>query len=75
MMFYYMPDSETWARSRWQLKRCWMPRRCVKSGQNIWLKLAYRGSAVWTGPGDPVVEHAWLACDEYIMLKIKGQIN
>ena len=58
----------------WQLKYSFWPRRCYYTGKWLWLKLAYRGTGMITGPGDPVIENRWCHRDEYLFLKIKGTI-
>ena len=58
----------------WQLKFSFYPRRCFISSRRLWFKQAYRGIAVWTGPGDPVFEHRWLSKEEFLMNKIRGTI-
>lgn len=74
-------DSLMWSDSDFK-RRCigWkkefviFPRRCFYTGKYLWLKRAYLGTAMVTGPGDPVFEYRW--CDEksYLFLKIKGTI-
>jgi hypothetical protein len=54
-----------------QLKFCLWPRRCYISGKRLWLKKAYKETAMWTGPGDPVYESRWYDRYEFIMLTLK----
>ena len=58
----------------WQLKFCLWPRKCYYTQKNIWLKKAYKGTAMWTGPGDPVFEHRWVDKHEFLIKKLKGHI-
>lgn len=58
----------------WQLKFSFLPRRCYYTKKRIWFKLAYKGTAMWTGPGDPVYETRWVDSKEYILLKIVDKI-
>lgn len=58
----------------WQLKFSFFPRRCFYTGKYLWFKLAYRGTAMLTGPGDPIFEDRWCERHEYLFLKIKGII-
>jgi hypothetical protein len=56
----------------WSLTRSFIPRRCYYTGKYLWFKKAYLGTAVLTGPGDPIIEHRWCIKDQYLFLKIKG---
>ena len=62
-------------RAHWAMKFCWWPQRCTFSKRLVWLETARQGQAVWTGPGDPVVEHRWADPQEYLIHKIKGEVN
>lgn len=55
-----------------RLKFVFLPKRCHVSGKLLWLELAYRKTAMWTGPGDPIVEHRWYDRHEYIIEQLKG---
>jgi hypothetical protein len=65
--FYY--------RAGWQLKFAWLPHRCINSDHIIWLKFAYIGTAIWTGPGEDIVECNWLTKEEYLFNRLKGIIK
>jgi hypothetical protein len=65
-------DQAFWNRAQWDLKFAWRPKRCEFSGQWIWFKLAYRGTAVYTGPGQAVYEYRWTTREEYLVAKLKG---
>jgi hypothetical protein len=58
----------------WQLKYSLIPRKCYYTGKSIWFKLAYQGTAMITGPGEPVFETRWCDREQYLFLKIKGII-
>jgi len=58
-------------RAVWALKFVWWPRRSDLTGQWIWLCWAYRGTAVWTGPGDPVIEHRYHETVEHLIWQLK----
>jgi hypothetical protein len=46
-------------RAQWRkVFLCW-PRQCSLSGKTLWLQWAYLGTAMWTGPEDPVFEHRY----------------
>ena len=63
-------------RAVWELKFVYWPRRCSLSRRWIWpLSHAYRGTAVWTGPGTPVVEVQWHAGVEHLVWLLKGNKN
>lgn len=58
-------------RARFEYRYCLWPRKCYQSGRPIWLKLAIRARAVWTGPGEPVTEDRWFHMNEGLMIMIK----
>ncbi len=58
----------------WQLKWSLWPRRCFYTKKRLWFTLAYKGTAMITGPGEPVFEYRWCERHEYLFLKIKGDI-
>jgi len=58
----------------WELKYSLWPRRCFYTGKILWLELAYMGTSMLTGPGEPIFEHRWCERREYLFLKIKGTI-
>lgn len=58
----------------WQQRFSFWPRRCYYTGKYLWLRRAYRGTSMITGPGEPVFEHRWCERKEYLFLKIKGVI-
>ncbi len=69
-------SNETFKRNciGWQLKYSLWPRQCHYTGRWLWFTLAYKGTGMITGPGDPVFEDRWCAKDAYLFLKIKGTI-
>jgi hypothetical protein len=58
----------------WSLQFSFLPRRCFYTGKYLWFKRAYCGTAIVTGPGEPVFEDRWCDSKEYLFLKIKGAI-
>jgi hypothetical protein len=56
----------------WELTFLFWPRRCYYTKKLLWLKLAYRGTSMLTGPGEPIFEYRWCEKQEYLFLKIKG---
>lgn len=67
-------DNETFNRRclNWQLKWSLWPRKCHYTGKLLWFTLAYKGTAMITGPGEPVFEYRWCERQEYLFLRIKG---
>lgn len=63
---------EFFRRANWRLKFSLWPRRSFFSKKRIWLTYAYRGTAMWTGPGDPVYEHKWVSKEEFMISKLQG---
>jgi len=55
-----------------ELKFVIRPRYCHLSNKFIWLEYAYRQTAMWTGPGDPLFEYRWYNKDEFLIARIKG---
>lgn len=67
--------SEDWGLKRashWDLKFCWLPKRCFLTNTPLWGKYAYYGERWITGPGEPIVEHYWIEKHEFILWQIKG---
>jgi hypothetical protein len=64
--------SNFYRKAGWQRKFTFWPRRCWISNRIIWLQYAYKGTAVWTGPGTPAIEHQWHSAKEHIIWKLKG---
>jgi hypothetical protein len=60
------------ARAKWTLEFAWLPRWCDLTDRFIWLRWAYRGQAVWTGPGDDAVEVRWHDRYEHLIWVLKG---
>ena len=54
-----------------ELKFVWLPQRCIISGKLLWLKYAYRLTAMYTGPSDPVYDHRWHDKNTHIMWLLK----
>ena len=62
-------------RAVWEYKFAIWPRRSVKENKLIWFTKAYKGEAMWTGPGDPVFEVHWLTAEEFTFAKLRGEIK
>ena len=63
-----------WDRSTWHYKFALWPRRCGISNKRIWLKCAYKGTRMITGPDTPVFEYRWLTKESFMFAKLKGII-
>jgi hypothetical protein len=50
----------------------WWPKQCWITHQWMWLTYVVMGTAVWTGPGTPVVEKRYYNPVQYTMEKLKG---
>jgi hypothetical protein len=67
-------DWHFYKRADWYYKFAWWPHRCNRSNKLIWLKKAYRGVAMYTGPGDPVFEYKWITKEDFMLARIRGTI-
>jgi hypothetical protein len=66
---------EFFRKAHWQLRFVLWPRQCYLSDKRIWLKQAYRGTVVITGPGDPVYEYRWLTKESFTVATLGGIIK
>jgi hypothetical protein len=66
---------EFFKKADWQLKFALWPTKCYLSNKKIWLKRAYRGVRVITGPGDPVYEYKWLTKESFTVAALGGIIK
>jgi hypothetical protein len=74
---FYANDPEFGFKTRCigtELKFIFFPKRCYISNKTLWLVNAYRQTAMYTGPGDPVFEHRWYDKTEFLIAKIKGTV-
>lgn len=58
----------------WQLTTSFLPRRCFYSRKLLWFKKSYKGTAMWTGPGDPIFESRWVEKNYFLIKRITGEI-
>jgi hypothetical protein len=58
-------------RAKFEYKYTLWPRRCRNTKRRLWLEVAVRGRAIWTGPGEPVVEDRWYDSNEALIMMIK----
>jgi hypothetical protein len=64
-------DDSFYNRAYWQLKFLWLPKRSALTGRWLFLRLVYEGTAMWTGPGDPVFEFRYHEPQEHLLWKLK----
>lgn len=58
-------------RAHFSYKYSLWPRRCYNTRRWLWFTLAVRARAVWTGPGEPMVEDRWFHRNEGLLIMIK----
>jgi hypothetical protein len=58
----------------WEKRISILPRKCFYSNKSIWMKRAYMGTSILTGPGDTLFEYRWVDSKAYLFLKIKGEL-
>ena len=51
-----------------------IPQRCYITGKRLWLKNAYKQTAMIAGPGEPLFEYRWYDKDEFLVARIKGTV-
>jgi len=68
---YYNPGVEAYDyfydRAVWRRRFLWWPKRSAISGRWLWLRYAYEGTAMYTGPGDPVFEFRYHETSEHLI--------
>lgn len=57
-----------------ELKFAFIPKKCYITGKTLWLENAYKQTAMWTGPGEPMFEERWYEKNEFLLARIKGQV-
>ena len=57
-----------------EFKFMWFPKRCYLTNKILWLEKAYKQTAMWTGPGDPVFENRYYDKNHFLLAKIKGEV-
>ena len=68
-------DEAFHSRAYWRLRFMWLPKRSAITGRRLWLRFVYEGTAMWTGPGDPVFEFRYHEPMEHIIWQLKGNYN
>ncbi len=75
-------DDVNWfyKRAEWEWCFAWLPHRCDRTRQLIWLQYAYRGTVRYEGLKERiselklVMERRWLTTEEFIIGSLKGTI-
>lgn len=49
-----------------------LPKLCTLTGKKLLFEYAYKQTAMWTGPGDPMFEYRWYKKDAFLVAKLKG---
>jgi hypothetical protein len=63
-------------RATWEHKRYWKWRTCYASGNRIAInEKAYLGTRRISGPGSDVVITHWVREEEFVFMKIRGEIG
>ena len=57
----------------WELSFAWLPKRCDLTGKIIWLKEAWCGTGILTGPGESIIEQRWHDPDEHLIFLLQGK--
>ena len=57
-----------------EYKFTWLPQTCHLTGKKLWLKNAYRQTAMITGPGDSIFEYRWYDKHEFLVARLKGTV-
>ena len=69
-----MIDEWYYQRANWNPAFLLIPRRCDLSNRWIWGK-HMRGTAMITGPGEPVIVKIWNHRHEHTIYRLKGKIK
>lgn len=67
--------SSFYHKAGWERKFAWLPKKCILTKKIIWLKYAYLGTSIWTGPGTPVYEYNWHSEQEHLLWVLKRKKN
>jgi hypothetical protein len=55
-----------------EYKFTWFPQTCHITGKKLWLKNAYRQTAMITGPGESIFDYRWYQKDAFLVARLKG---
>jgi uncharacterized cupin superfamily protein len=56
-----------YTRAFWQPSFVLWPRRCILTGRLLFLEVAYKGIAMYNGPGDSIYEYHWHSANEHLL--------
>ena len=67
-------------RAVWEWCFAWLPHRCDRTNELIWLRYAYRGTVYYENIKGLLTDRAaltrrWLTTDEFLIGSLKGTIN
>lgn len=71
----HAPLTDDWGLNRaqrWDLKLCWLPKKCFLTGKPLWGRLAYCGIRWIHGPGEHIEQVYWVDRHEYLLWRLKG---
>lgn len=74
LMYANHADEIFYQRAVWYLKFSWLPKRCCLSNRQLWLRFAYQGTAMYSGPGSCVFEYKWIAKEQFLFARLQGKI-
>ena len=57
-----------------ELKFILVPKRCYFSDKVLWFTNAYKQTAIYTGPGDPIFEHRYYDKTEFLVNRLKDVV-
>lgn len=73
MMFYHADSFKRHCIGT-ELKFVWLPKRCYLSKKIIWLKIAYKQTAMYMGPSDVVFDHRWYNKNQFLLARLTGEV-
>ena len=73
-------DAWFYKRAQWEWCFAWLPHRCNRTNQLIWLHYAYCGTVYYENikglvTGRTVLARRWLTTEEFLIEALKGTIN
>lgn len=74
---YSLISHAEWERKTrdWELKFCFLPRKCLETGKFLWLKYAYRGRKYRRYDTDLVLlTDKWMSKEEFIVLRLMDKV-
>lgn len=59
-------------RAVWSMMFCWFPVKCHITKRFMWLKMAYCGTLMFHGPGEPVTDFRWHDPEQHLIWLLKS---